>query len=377
MRETGKARALCGRDLRMFFRDGRNLSIVIMMALLLIPLLIGIQVRAENRSSASESDDATNVTIRMDGIDDDDVLTSFIRRHDGWTLLDDSDGSGDATGDGAVTIETAPSNASTHGYRVTYTDDDAALAAVLQIDRYLRTVNETTLQRGGGIVYRMTAEREDGGGTTGTTGILRLSAYFVSFVAATTMSFLVIQLIAAERERKTIPLLLVSGMGRGTVALGKFLAVSIGASGGVCLSFVGQYAGLALQERTDALDGITMTSVPFIAAFALLITMLISGIGCVVGVMARTQAQASAVMSFLNLAVLIACMAPMLYSWNVDDDPMLAFVPMVNLVIAYDAAVANDIDVVFFAVTAAMTCVLTAGCLLFYARLFRRETVIL
>jgi sodium transport system permease protein len=199
--------------------------------------------------------------------------------------------------------------------------------------------------------------------------------FVLIMLSATGALYASIDLTAGEKDRATMQTLLCAPVNPLELVAGKFLAVW-------CISLIASLAntlslGFTVGAVAAQLGGLSIHpwTVLLVMPCLLPVTCTISALFLAVAVMARDAKDAG---NFLS-ATLIILMMPMgiALAPNVELTPLTAFVPMVNVALLVKSIFIGDVraDLVFLTLLAAGVYAMVA--LLFAARAFRQEEILL
>lgn len=194
---------------------------------------------------------------------------------------------------------------------------------------------------------------------------------------------IVADLVAGEKERGSLETLLVTPVGRSSVAVGKFLALA-SVSLGSCLSALLGVVVLALI-RVPALepmfgDGLSLSALSAFAIAATLIPLVLffSGMLLAVSTFGKNMREVNGYLSWLSFVVLVPAIASQFIGYTeFTTSPWLPFIPVLNSATVLREALMNNIDLYRFLVTLAVSSVLAATGVWLSVRLFLNEKVLL
>jgi sodium transport system permease protein len=189
-------------------------------------------------------------------------------------------------------------------------------------------------------------------------------------------------LVAGEKERNTFEPLLTTMPDRGSLLLGKYLAVTLFSMVSLVAILVGLSIGYIINPNSltigidTQLQGISLD--PLAVVLALLITvalgMTFSGIQIALSTIAKSYKEAQTYLSFLMLAAMVPGYATMFMQAS-DLSPVMFVMPVMNTVAAFKMILGGSINyfnLVLALVTSIIFVILT---LMFAASLFKKEKV--
>ena len=189
-------------------------------------------------------------------------------------------------------------------------------------------------------------------------------------------------LVAGEKERNTFEPLLTTMPDRGSLLLGKYLAVTLFSFVSLIAIMAGLSIGYMINPNSltigvdEGLKGITLE--PLAVVLALLITialgMTFSGIQIALSTIAKSYKEAQTYLSFLMLATMIPGYATMFMQAS-DLSPVMFALPVMNTVAAFKMVLSGSIDYFNLVLALATSIVFVALTLAFAASLFKKEKV--
>jgi len=190
-------------------------------------------------------------------------------------------------------------------------------------------------------------------------------------------------LVAGEKERNTFEPLLTTMPDRGSLLLGKYLAVTLFSFVSLIAIMAGLSIGYMINPNSltigvdEGLKGITLE--PLAVVLALLITialgMTFSGIQIALSTIAKSYKEAQTYLSFLMLATMIPGYATMFMQAS-DLSPVMFALPVMNTVVAFKMVLSGSINYFNLVLALATSIVFVALILAFAASLFKKEKVL-
>jgi len=204
--------------------------------------------------------------------------------------------------------------------------------------------------------------------------------YIVILMALTGAMYPAIDLTAGEKERGTLETLLVSGVSRLDIVIGKFLTVftaSIVTASLAVGSMAATGAGLVgmMPEISDKLNfsieplGVAlmiMAMIPLCAIFSSLLMTL--------SLFAKSYKEAQSYISPLMIIVIVPAMASIMPDTELSRQA--ALIPVLNVSIMMKDALVGSFDPVSVISTMAVNLILAAGGLFLVLKMFQRESVL-
>jgi len=189
-------------------------------------------------------------------------------------------------------------------------------------------------------------------------------------------------IVAGEKERNTFEPLLTTMPDRGSLLLGKYLAVTLFSFVSLVAIMAGLSIGYMINPNSltmgvdEGLKGITLE--PLAVVLALLITialgMTFSGIQIALSTIAKSYKEAQTYLSFLMLATMIPGYATMFMQAS-DLSPVMFVLPVMNTVAAFKMVLSGSINYFNLVLALATSVVFVALTLAFAASLFKKEKV--
>lgn len=189
-------------------------------------------------------------------------------------------------------------------------------------------------------------------------------------------------IVAGEKERNTFEPLLTTMPDRGSLLLGKYLAVTLFSFVSLVAIMAGLSIGYMINPNSltmgvdEGLKGITLE--PLAVVLALLITialgMTFSGIQIALSTIAKSYKEAQTYLSFLMLATMIPGYATMFMQAS-DLSPVMFALPVMNTVAAFKMVLSGSINYFNLVLALATSIVFVALTLAFAASLFKKEKV--
>ncbi|WP_257454949.1 ABC transporter permease subunit/CPBP intramembrane protease [Archangium lipolyticum] len=185
-----------------------------------------------------------------------------------------------------------------------------------------------------------------------------------------------IDVTAGEKERGTLQTLLCAPVKPLEVVLGKYGVVSLFTLGGALMNLLGM--GLAFMAIAGGTVGrVHMSAGMLAAAFGALVplAMLVSALLIAVGVTARSFKEGQNHLMPVLLGVMVLAHGAMIPS--VELTPKLALVPIVNVAVLLRELLTGRVDVGLYSVVFVSTLAWAVAGVLFAARVFESEQVLL
>ncbi len=204
--------------------------------------------------------------------------------------------------------------------------------------------------------------------------------YIVILMALTGAMYPAIDLTAGEKERGTLETLLVSGVSRLDIVLGKFLTVFTAsiitaslAIGSMTVTGIG-LLGLTPEISSELNFSIEPVSVILMVMAMIPLGALFASLLMTLSLFAKSYREAQSYISPLMIIVIIPAMASLIPDTELSKE--LAFVPVLNVSMMMKDALLGSVDAGSLAVTMGVNIILAALGLLLVLRMFQRESVL-
>jgi len=204
--------------------------------------------------------------------------------------------------------------------------------------------------------------------------------YVIILMALTGAMYPAIDLTAGEKERGTLETLLVSGVARMDIVLGKFLTVftasavtsaltvgSLAASGAGVLGMSAEISrSLHFSIEPISIGLLILAMIPMCLIFSALLMTL--------GLFAKSYKEAQSYVSPLMIVVIVPAMMSLMPDTELSRQ--VAFIPILNASMLMKDALVGEIEMLSLIVTMAVNILLACGCLFLVLKMFKRETVL-
>jgi len=189
-----------------------------------------------------------------------------------------------------------------------------------------------------------------------------------------------VDLTAGEKERGTLETLLVAGVSRFDIAIGKFFAVLTVSIVTAVLS-ISSMAGTGVLAMKLAPDigkavslGIEPSMIAVLAIAIIPLAVLFSSLLMTLGLFARSYKEAQSYISPLMIMVIVPAMASMVP--DVELTLGLALIPVLNVSLLMKQGFIGQIEPMAMAVTMGANALYATIGLLLVVRMFRKESVL-
>lgn len=204
--------------------------------------------------------------------------------------------------------------------------------------------------------------------------------YMVIIMVLTGAMYPAIDLTAGEKERGTLETLLVSGVSRVDIVLGKFLTVLTASLVTACLSIASLgftfTQGIKMFEEIASKISLSLdTSVILILLLTILpLAIIFSSLLMVLALFAKSYREAQSYVSPLMFLVIVPAMASVVP--DVELTYQMALIPVLNVSLLLKQGLAGTLDGGILAFTMFVNLTLASFCLYLVVRMFRREKVL-
>jgi sodium transport system permease protein len=202
--------------------------------------------------------------------------------------------------------------------------------------------------------------------------------YMLVFALMLSGFYPAIDVTAGEKERGTLQTLLCAPVRPLEVVLGKYGVVVVFSLSGALMNLVGLgLAAVALGGLGGALEGIQVNAQVLLLAFCTLVplALLVSALLISVAVLARSFKEAQNYLTPLLMVLIAACMGAMIP--GVELTPTLALVPVLNVALVLNQLLTATVSASLLSLVFISTLAWAVGALLFAARVFESEQVLL
>jgi sodium transport system permease protein len=189
-----------------------------------------------------------------------------------------------------------------------------------------------------------------------------------------------IDLFAGEKERGTIETLLATPVNRIQILVGKMIVVTAFGLLSATVALVGLFLSLNLIEEggqiMELVNGILTTKL-LVTLYLLLIPLAIffAGIMIPISVYSRSFKEAQSILTPLNIAVVLPAMIG--FVPGIELNMTTAFIPIVNVVLATKAIIADTIEILPLTITFVSLILFAAIAVFISLKQFGKETNIL
>ena len=202
--------------------------------------------------------------------------------------------------------------------------------------------------------------------------------YLLIMLLVTGAAVVASDLVAGEKERKTLETLLVSSAGRNEIVLGKYLTIISFAMVNVVINlfslffsvrFMMSRSGLELSGLSMPVDGFVILLLALIPLATLFAAILLS-----ISTFSRNMKESRSYEQPLMLAAMFSAMITFFPAIEISN--LLALVPVVNIALLFKAVMINEYQITHLLLTIGSTLVLDIIAIWITIRLFNSENVL-
>jgi len=214
----------------------------------------------------------------------------------------------------------------------------------------------------------------------GQIGASMMIPYFIIIMVLTGAMYPAIDLTAGEKERGTLETLLVSGVSRLDIVLGKFLTVCTAAVVTSSLSLISmvfsfKYSSSFSPDMSQAFS----FNLDFISGVLIFVAMMplaviFSAVLMTIALFAKSYREAQSYVSPLMFVVILPAMASLIP--DADLSPWMAAIPIMNVSLLLKQAMIGTIEPLNLAITMTANSLISIGSLYLMVVMFRRESVL-
>ena len=204
--------------------------------------------------------------------------------------------------------------------------------------------------------------------------------YVIILMSLTGAMYPAIDLTAGEKERGTLETLLVSGVARIDIVLGKFLTVFTASMITAALT-VGSMAAAGvgvlkmMQDVTGSLNfSVDLSTVPLLILAMVPLGIIFSALLMTLSLFARSYKEAQSYITPLTFVVIVPAMMSLMPDTELSG--RMALIPVLNVSILMKDVLIGQINPGAIALTLAVNLALAAVCLYLVLAMFRRESVL-
>jgi len=204
--------------------------------------------------------------------------------------------------------------------------------------------------------------------------------YILILMAMIGAMYPAIDLTAGEKERGTLETLLVSGVSRIDIVIGKFLTVFTASLVTATLSVISMAAtGLIVLKTNVEISNHIQFDMGLQEVFLMIITMIplaaiFSSLLMTVSLFAKSYREAQSYVSPLMMLVIVPAMASIMPDTEASRE--MALIPVLNVSMMLKDSLAGTIDPTVASITMAVNLILAVFCLFLVLRMFKRESVL-
>jgi sodium transport system permease protein len=189
-----------------------------------------------------------------------------------------------------------------------------------------------------------------------------------------------IDLTAGEKERGTLETLLVSGVERSDIVLGKFLTVFSAAVVTATLSLTSMMVSFSLAAKSSSMIARELQfSLDFNGVLLMIMAMIplaiiLSSLLMTIALFAKSYREAQTYISPLMILVILPAMASLIPDTEISY--RMAMIPILNVSLMLKQAMMGSVDITALIITMSVNIILAVVCFSLTLRMFRRESVL-
>ena len=204
--------------------------------------------------------------------------------------------------------------------------------------------------------------------------------YLIILMSLTGAMYPAIDLTAGEKERGTLETLLVAGVDRMDIVIGKFLTVFSTSIVTVALTIgsMAVSAAVALKQVPEFAHAVDL-SLGLFEVFVMILAMIplaaiFSSLLMTLSLFAKSYREAQSYISPLMIVVFVPAMSSLMP--DTEASQTMAYIPIVNVSMMLKDGLSGSFDLGISAITMAVNLLLAAGGLILVQRMFKKESVL-
>ena len=185
-------------------------------------------------------------------------------------------------------------------------------------------------------------------------------------------------LVAGEKERKTLETLLVSSVSRNEIVMGKFLTIVTASLVNVVINMISMYFSFKLMigQTGSSMVGanIPLSSFVWVLLSLLPLVCLISALLLIISTYSRNMKEARSYESPLIMVAMMLAMVSMFPGFEMNKG--LALIPIVNISLLFKEIMLSGVNLVNFGYTVGSTIILSIVAIIMTVKVFASEKVL-
>lgn len=203
--------------------------------------------------------------------------------------------------------------------------------------------------------------------------------YILIIIVATGVAYPALDMTAGEKERGTLETLLVAGVSRVDIVLGKFLTVFSIALITAALQLLSMWVTFSNAAKIAPKIGnefhfvLTIQDVLLLAMTIVPLAIIFSAVLMTIGLFAKSNREAQTYIMPFMFVVVFASMTSLFPS---DPGPLMSLIPVINVSLLLKQALVGHMEVTSLILTTLSNIVIAAVALFLVFKMFRRESVL-
>lgn len=392
-----KILAIYKKELLDMFRDKRTIATAIILPILLYPLMmIGFssiimtqQSKLRKESSligfADHAADTVSHTLRdsLAALGDFDLMPDVENPR---LLLDERVINAHLTIDLPDSLQTG--DFPVYRLLILYdkTDDKGSIVFeklerfIFRFERQLIRDRLARLQVSPNVMEAVSLEEENIASSKKTVGSMigRFLPYFLIILTISSGAVIAADIVAGEKERKTLETLLISGASRTDIVMGKYLTVITFSFISVLLNIFSMYLSIRHMVGQAGVD-ISEAAFPFSSFLLLFFAMVplvtfLAGVLLSISTYSRNMREANTFLSPIMIVSMLLSFASMVPGLELNTG--LALIPILNITLLFKQVMLEDFNLTHYLVTIISTLILDVLVIWMTVSLFQREGVL-
>ncbi len=206
----------------------------------------------------------------------------------------------------------------------------------------------------------------------------RLLPYLLIMLLISGGAVVATDLVAGEKERKTLETLLVSSVSRNEIVMGKFFTIVTASLVNVVINMISMYFSFKLMvgQSGSSMVGanIPLSSFVWVLLSLLPLVCLVSALLLIISTYSRNMKEARSYESPLIMVAMMLAMVSMFPGFEMNKG--LALVPIVNISLLFKEIMLSGVNLVHFGYTVGSTIILSVIAIIMTIKVFASEKVL-
>lgn len=361
------------KELSELFRDKSTFRILLISALIFPVLSIGLNYLSK------DSETHINICLENDNSPAYSAFADFLADNEKFDIVAvESDIPNELLKNGDIDIIVSISEDTVNFEYNSFSYNSLSLAAKLG-EEFEKYCNDTLYRNYDGIfTLNLIDENGNTADTTGSVTKIVVPVMFILLIFQGTSSFSN-DMFAGEKERKTMEMLLLSGIKRKYIYYGKCMTLAVISSINLILGFVSCILSFGNSDfelmRFMPADGGAILNIIFIILIIIILAAISVCLSSAVSMAAGSMKNAQ-ILNEIVLAVPVA-MAFLLLFGIIKSNIILSFIPVLNLIYSFCCLVSGNTDVVSILISFLVSGIFTAAAVKFSIRYINSEKIIM